>query len=103
LFIYSIHSKIYFYINFDYFLLKNQSYKKLKYILKLYYIINHILFYFFIALIFLIKRMIKIVVKVKYNKHLKIEGVVFFALLLSTIYHEQVIQEVSFLPKSMST
>jgi hypothetical protein len=47
--------------------------------------------------------MIKIVVKVKYNKHLKIEGVVFFALLLSTIYHEQVIQEVSFLPKSMST
>jgi lipopolysaccharide export LptBFGC system permease protein LptF len=49
--------------------------KKLKYILKLYYVINYIIFNFFITLIFLIRQIIKVDVKVKCDKHLGIERV----------------------------
>jgi hypothetical protein len=49
--------------------------KKLKYILKLHYVINHVIFDFFLALIFLIRRIVKIDVNVKDDKHLGIEGV----------------------------
>jgi hypothetical protein len=45
-----------FYINFDHSsYLKNQNFEKIKYILKLHYVINHIIFDFFITLIFLNK------------------------------------------------
>jgi hypothetical protein len=47
--------------------------KKLKYILKLYYVINHIIFDFFITLIFFNKTNDKVDVKIKDDKHLEIE------------------------------
>jgi hypothetical protein len=40
-------------------LIKKLSYEKIKYILKLYYVINHIIFDFFITLIILIKQICK--------------------------------------------
>jgi hypothetical protein len=44
--------------------------KKSKYILKLYYVIHHIVFDFFYNFNFLIRRTVKVDVKIKYDKYL---------------------------------
>jgi hypothetical protein len=49
--------------------------KKLKYIFKLHYVINYIIFDFFITLIFLIRQMIKVKIKIKGDKYFGIERV----------------------------
>jgi hypothetical protein len=50
--------------------------KKIKYILKLYYVINHIIFNFLYKFNFLIRPMIKVGVKVKDDKYLGMERVI---------------------------
>jgi cellulose synthase/poly-beta-1,6-N-acetylglucosamine synthase-like glycosyltransferase len=58
------------------YLIKKFKVIKIKYIFKLYYVINHIIFDFFITLIFLIRLMVKDGEKVKDNKYLGMEGVI---------------------------
>jgi hypothetical protein len=73
---YFLHPQIFivfnFYTNFD-----HSSYLKNKVMKKSNIYLNYIIFDFFITLIFLIRQIVKVSVKIKGDKYLEMEGVAF--------------------------